>query len=427
MDKKLRKPILLLLFSLCSMQGLLAQFTLSGEIRPRAEYRDGFKKPLPDGADAAFFVEQRSRLNAMFKSEKFDVYMSFQDVRNWGAVTQIYKSDPSLQNIYQAWASYKFNEKHALTLGRMELDYDNTRILGNLDWAAQGRSHDLVKYEFKGETTKLHVGAAFNQDSSTPEPTKLNSTFYNVQGNYKTMQFAWFHKDWEKATLSTLFINNGVQSPADSSVNFSQTIGVYGTKMIGGTSLEYDAYYQFGKNQTGKDLGAYMFAVNATFWKAKPNNLSIGVEYLTGDKSSTANKDEAFNPLYGTHHKFYGFMDYFYVGSGHKNKGLVDFFAKAKIKTSAKSSLLIQAHEFLSQTKIETETSEDMSSTLGTEFDFVYVLNIAPSVVLNVGYSTMFYTESLEFLKDTPDPKAASWAWVMISFKPTLFTTKTEN
>jgi hypothetical protein len=39
----------------------------------------------------------------------------------------------------------------------------------------------------------------------------------------------------------------------------------------------------------------------------------------------------------------------------------------------------------------------------------------------------MFNTSSLEYLKDTPDAKGASWAWMMISFKPTLFTTKSEN
>lgn len=426
MNKKLHTALLLSFFGLCS-QKVVAQLTLSGEIRPRVEYRDGFKKPLPKGTDAAFFVEQRSRLNAMFESEKFDIYISLQDVRNWGAVSQVYKSDPSLHNLYEAWATYKFNERHSISLGRMELDYDNARILGNLDWAAQGRSHDLLKYKYKGERTTLHIGAAFNQDATTPEPAKLSGTFYNVPGNYKTMQYAWLHRDWEKAGLSFLFINNGVQSSADSSVNFSQTLGVYGTKVIGNTALEYDAYYQFGKNAAGKTVGAYLLGVNATFWKSKPVSVTVGADYLTGDKSSTGNKDEAFNPLYGTHHKFYGFMDYYYVGNGHKNKGLVDTYIKAKFKTGAKSSLLAQVHEFLTQSKIVNEASESMSGTLGTEVDLVYILKVTPGVVLNVGYSTMFNTSSLEYLKDTPDAKGASWAWMMISFKPTLFTTKSEN
>lgn len=428
MYKKNYLPILTLLFCAGLVHEGRAQFTLSAEIRPRAEYRDGFKTLLPEGTDAAFFVEQRSRLNALFVSEKFDVYLSLQDVRNWGATSQVYKTDPSLQNVYQAWAAYKFNAQHSLALGRMELDYDNVRILGNLDWAAQGRSHDVVKYEYKGDGIKFHAGAAFNQDATTPEPNKLSSTFYGVPGNYKTMQFAWFHKDWEKSGLSALFINNGVQSPVDSSVNFSQTIGFYGTKNLSNNiGLEYDAYYQTGKNQTGGDLAAYMFGFNATFFKSKPHNLTVGFDYLSADKSDTAGKDETFNPLYGTHHKFYGYMDYFYVGNGHKNKGLVDLFVKAKFKTGAKSSVQTHLHQFFSQSKIVTESSEDLSSSLGTEIDLVYVLNIAPGVVLNVGYSRMFQTESMEYLKNVADPKAPSWAWAMIGFKPTLFTTKKDN
>jgi hypothetical protein len=421
--KRIFKPLMVASLIALWSNSAKAQFTLSAEVRPRAEFRNGFKKPLAEGQDAAFFIEQRTRLNTSFTSEKFDVFISMQDVRNWGSTTQIYKADPNLQNIYQAWAGYKFNAKHALAVGRMELDYDNVRILGNLDWAAQGRSHDLIKYEYKGESTKLHIGAAFNQDVITPEPAKLSSTFYNVPGSYKTMQFAWFHKDWENSGLSLLLLNNGVQNPTDSAVNFSQTFGFYGTKKLGGAALEYDAYYQFGKNPGGNDLSAYMFAINATFFKSKPNNLTLGFEYLTGDKSSSS-KDETFNPLYGTHHKFYGFMDYFYVGNAHKNKGLVDVYAKGKFKTGEKSSLLAFVHQFMSQSSIVTESSQDLSSNLGTEIDLVYVLNIAPGVGFNLGYSHMFYTESLEYLKGVTDGKPASWAWAMISFKPTLFTTK---
>jgi hypothetical protein len=422
----IHKAYLFAVFTLLSTAAV-AQLTLSGEIRPRVEYRDGFKRPIEHGSDAAFFVEQRTRINAQFTAEKFDVYVSFQDVRNWGATAQVYKSDPSLQNLYEAWAAYKINQNHTIRIGRVALDYDNARIIGNLDWAAQGRSHDVLKYELKGEHSKLHVGAAFNQDAITPEPNKLSSTFYGVPGNYKTMQFAWFHRDWKSAGLSALFINNGVQSATDSIVRFSQTAGVYGTKSFGNVALEYDAYYQFGKNPSGKSISAYLLGANLTFWKSSPMNLTVGADLLSGDKSSTLSNDETFNPLYGTHHKFYGVMDYFYVGNGHKNKGLVDVFVKTRIKTGERSNVLAHLHQFFSQSAIVTETSDEISSSLGTELDLVYNFNITQGVVLNAGYSAMFFTNSLEYLKDSVDPRAASWAWIMIGFKPTLFTTKSDK
>lgn len=416
--------IVALLLGIAGSDEALAQFTLTGEVRPRAEYRHGFKRPLESGADPAFFVEQRTRLNSSFVSEKFDVLISLQDVRIWGATGQVYKADPGLQNLYEAWAAYKFDEKHSLAVGRMELDYDNARILGNLDWAQQGRSHDLVRYVYKSGSSSLHLGAAFNQDANTPEFGKLANTYYTGVANYKTMQYAWYHKDWEKSNLSLLFLNNGIQA-ADSSVNFTQTLGFYGNKKLGGSALEYEFYYQFGTNAAGADVSAFLAAANVTFFKSKPHNIALGFDYLSGNKPGT-DKNEAFDPLYGTHHKFYGYMDYFYVGNAHMGKGIANAYAKAKFKTGEKSALHAHLHEFFSAAEIgPSESGSELSSTLGTELDLVYNLQVAPGVVLFVGYSQMFYTESLEHIKSSTDPsKNASWGWAMISFKPALFTTK---
>src|SRR5690606_8614862 len=182
-----------------------------------------------------------------------------------------------------------------------------------------------------------------------------------------------FHKDWKQSGLSVLLLNNGVQSPADSSVTFTQTFGFYGTKNLGSTRLEYDAYYQVGESIASRDVAAYMFGINATFWNNRPSNVSVGADFLSGDKPDTSGKDEGFNPLYGTHHKFYGFMDHFYVGNPHGNKGIVDVFARAKFKTGQQSSLLVHGHQFFPQSNIINESSESLSASLGTEIDLVYV------------------------------------------------------
>ena len=34
------------------------------------------------------------------------------------------------------------NEKFAFKVGRQEINYDDARIFGNVDWAMQARSHD---------------------------------------------------------------------------------------------------------------------------------------------------------------------------------------------------------------------------------------------------------------------------------------------
>jgi len=104
-----------------------AQFTLTGEVRPRTEFRNGFKRLKDKGMDPAFFIEQRSRLYFDFTKDRLQLYMALQDVRIWGATAQIYKFDPALTNFYEAWASYQLSQKWKIRLGRQALDYNNAR------------------------------------------------------------------------------------------------------------------------------------------------------------------------------------------------------------------------------------------------------------------------------------------------------------
>ena len=65
-------------------QGLAQEFTIGAQIRPRGEFRNGFKTLTDEDRDAAFFIEQRSRIFAGFRTDKFRVKMNVQDIRVWG-------------------------------------------------------------------------------------------------------------------------------------------------------------------------------------------------------------------------------------------------------------------------------------------------------------------------------------------------------
>jgi hypothetical protein len=92
-----RKSLLtLLLFSSLTLLYIcnsFAQFSLSAEIRPRIEYRHGFKKLYSAGDKPSVFTEQRSRLQAQYSAEKYKVGFVLQDVRIWGETAQINKAD----------------------------------------------------------------------------------------------------------------------------------------------------------------------------------------------------------------------------------------------------------------------------------------------------------------------------------------------
>ena len=67
----------LLLFTVIFLSSeLFGQFTLSGEFRPRAEFRHGYKTLSASDAEAAFFTSQRTRLNLYYTTDNFKVGFS---------------------------------------------------------------------------------------------------------------------------------------------------------------------------------------------------------------------------------------------------------------------------------------------------------------------------------------------------------------
>ena len=422
------KTLLPLVGILFFHHALFAQLIVGTQIRPRAEFRNGFKTLTEEGRDPAFFIEQRSRLFADYKAGPFQVKINFQDVRIWGSTSQIYKSDPTLTNIYEAWGLYHFNPKWSVKIGRMDLDYDNARFLGDLDWAAQGRSHYAFLISFKNDSSdlRLDVGGAFNQIGF--EPTKLSETFYAGVNNYKTMQFAWLHKKFAGAKLSMLIHNDGRQVASDSSLAMRQTYGLIGSGKVAGLDVGGEFYFQGGKNGADTDVSAFLVSAYATI-KTGITPLTLGFDYVSGT-SVNDNKDKSFNPLYGTNHKFYGYMDYFYVGNAHGQQGniagLLDVHVKTRFKTGAKSSLVANTHIFNSAAELYNPTDADQSESkyLGTEVDLVFNMNPDKNVNFNLGYSQMFAGASMELVKATPGDHTSfnNWVWLMINFNPTIFT-----
>jgi len=411
---------------LLSSQAAHSQFGLSAEIRPRAELRNGFKTVRTGADKPAAFVEQRSRLNANYTHDKLQVRLSVQDVRIWGSTNQVYKSDPSLFNVYEAYGEYRFLPRFSVRVGRQALEYDNARFLGSLDWAQQGRSHDAVKFIYSDSTGfAVHAGAGFNQPYFS-EPTKLFDTYYTGIDNYKTMQYVWLHKDWTSAKVSGLFFNDGRQRSTDSTTYYRQTYGVVAEQKLGSTVLGGELYYQAGSNTAGRRIRAYLAAFNATF-TTKLTPLTLGVDYLSGSDARDAT-DRAFVPLYGTNHAFYGHMDYFYVSNPHgqagRIAGLLDAYLKTSFKLSAKANLLAHAHLFESPATVYRtgNSDEKLGSRLGEELDLLLNVNVSPEFNLKTGYSHMLATSSMDALKVRPAGKANNeWAWVMLTFKPVFF------
>jgi len=394
-----------------------AQLTISGELRPRAEYRNGYKTLTPNDVDAALFVSQRTRLNTKFISKDYTFFLSVQDVRVWGDVKQLNTSDNNGLAVHEAWGKVKFSPNFAVKLGRQEIIYDDSRMFGNVGWAQQGRSHDAAIFKFGNENYKLDLGVAYNQDAEA-----LFGNLYTVSGNYKAMQYAWYHKEWSKFKASFLFLNNGLQNIDADEIRYSQTFGTHMKyKATNALSFNANVYLQSGKDVADNDLSAYLLGLDLGYKASAKVNLGVGFEIQSGNAyDGDASENKAFTPFYGTNHKFNGFMDYFYVGNHANSVGLVDIYAKIGTKLGEKSSLTAFVHNFSAQADI----AQDVEKQLGTEIDLVYSHKLNKDVTIGAGYSQMLASEGLEYLKNNSSGNGNNWAWLMVTIKPTLFSSK---
>ena len=393
-----------------------SQFKIDAELRPRFEYRHGFKTLFPDNTDAASFVSQRTRLNTSFKMEKLDFFISFQNIRVWGDVPQLNSSDKNGIMFHQAWAKFNLNTNWAVKLGRQEIVYDDSRIFGNVGWAQQARSHDLAMFKYTKNNFKLDLGIAFNQDGQAITGTTLNTN------TYKAFQYAWFHKTWANFSGSFLFLNNGLQfidalNSSNNETRYSQTIGTHLKYGKNNLSLIGNIYYQFGNDRANNNLNAHLIGLEAKYKTSENTKLGLGFELQSGNDNATITngKNNAFTPFFGTNHKFNGLMDYFYVGNHFNNVGLVDLYVNATFKLNKNSSLHTAYHNF-------SAAAEFNEKQLGSELDFVYSYKIQKYVSLKAGYSHLFPSSGMEILKGNSDGNTNNWGWVMVTIKPTLFT-----
>lgn len=400
---------------------IFSQFKVDADIRSRFEYRHGFSNLFPDNADPAAFVVQRTRLNMNYELEKLTIKMSFQDVSTWGDTRQIDPTDSNNSfSLFQSWAQYAFAPTWAVKVGRQVISYDNQRIFGGLDWAMQGRFHDAALLKYKNKNFIMDFGFAFSQQSQRTEGTDF---FLQGAFTYKSMQYAYLKKEHEKGVFSFLFLNTGFQDFSDANntiadgVNYRQTTGAFFKFPIDGIKFEGNAYYQFGKATATTDLSGYNLALEGIY-KPSATLFGLGFEMLSGTDQTGASKNNSFFPLYGTNHKFNGFMDYFYVGNHVNNVGLNDMYAKAVFKAGEKSTLLAKIHYF----SANADLLNDADKYLGTEVDLVYGQKINKTISLNVGYSHMFASDSMSLIKGgRPSNNTNNWAWVQLKIMPTLF------
>lgn len=420
------KLVVIISILMVTVDSIAQDFDVNLQLRPRFEYRNGFKELMKDGNYPTSFVSNRSRLNFDFKQEKIKAKVSFQNVRVWGDVNTTSTADKNGIALFETWFSYDFNTDWSAKVGRQVISYDNQRIFGALDWAQQGQSHDALVMHYAKDKTQLDFGGAISNGGEN-----LIETLYNT--SYKNLQYVWFNTKFTNSSVSLLALNTGYQFENTDEKTFEnaymQTIGGFTKFQNSNWNGDLGAYVQTGETAliTKKEaILAYNVGVNLGY-KFNPNfKAELGFEYLSGKaQDDTDSKMKSFTPLFGTNHGFNGFMDYFYVGNYKNTVGLKDFYGKLAYEKN-KFQIAVAPHLFYSAAQIfDPITTEKQSSELGTEIDLTCLYKLDKNITVSGGFSKMFGTTSLEQLKGGNKDNDNNWAWVMVSFHPNLFSYKT--
>lgn len=398
---------------------------LTVQIRPRAEYRNGLFTPILKNQTAAGFISQRSRLGLHYaKSKKVSVGLELQMLGTWGNDPQVQGNSSNI-NLFQAWVQFQLIPNLDLKLGRQVLSYDDERILGELDWNNAGRKHDAALLRFKKEKFSADFAAAYNQNSE-----RVNGDFFNETNSqpYKTMELLWLnYQPVKPLSVSLLAINIARQNSLDSQMSYLQTMGFNAGFKQKKLSLNLSSYYQTGQNRTPNSINtqAWMASAYANYDFSNKFSIGLGSDYLSGqDMGSLPNKNTVFVPLYGTQHKFYGNMDYFYAGSAHQNVGLWDSYFSTRYKPLKYLSTQFTWHHFQAASKVLNYSAQAANPQLGDEIDLSLQCQFEKGIKLSGGYSQFFASESIKYVKNIPKTSALNavqnWVWLSLNFNPEI-------
>ena len=410
------------------------EFDMSLQLRPRTEYRNGAYRPLQTGEEPAILTHNRTRLTMNYSNgDKLKMRVSLQNINIWGQANQVQPLDATNNNIglFEAYADIKLSENMRTKIGRQMIALDDDRIFGTFDWHPAGRSHDALNISWKKQNTEVQTYFAFNQNYNTIGNVNNPAGQYFSPENaqpYQHLQMIYAKYNFTpKHYLSVLTNNIGFKDfKTDNKTYNMQTIGAnyFGNGNLWNVGLS--AYYQFGETNVGRKTSATLLSAVVDYKINKPSKIGLGIDYLSGDNTNkpTQEATNIFNPLYGTHHKFYGIMDYFYTGNPHGNVGLLDSYVRYSSVINPKLSISAVGHFFNSGAKIY-QNNQKKSNYLGSELDLSFNYNIMNNISLTGGYSNFFNTESLRYLKKTPNARGnQDWVWISLNINPQIFKAK---
>ena len=390
------------------------QFQLRGELDGRDFSNES---PLLE------FVSLRTRVGVQKSIGLLNFFVQFQDSRVFGEEQNTLSSISNI-DLHQGYVELKniFNIPINIQAGRFEVVYGTERFFGAVGWHYIGRSWDGIRLSY---TNKIKLDIfGLTQFESTPYIGNGSPSIYPISpqttSSSRVLGF-WTTYGTAQVNCVDLFgyFESDNRRNLAGDVNLKRfTTGlnlVKSYKMINATA---EAAYQFGETES-MDISSYLisFKVNLArnWWK-----IGAGADIISGtDPRNISLKVNAFNPVFGTNHKFYGYMDYFInIPSNTLQLGLNDFYGGILIQPAgSKFSCALDFHHFTSNKPINISNTLEpvFIEIFGQEIDLTLRYNFIEGTMISVGGSAFFPGDLMNLVLFFPREDVAFWSYVMIT------------
>jgi len=451
-----------------------ADVSFSGSIRTR--YENETKSGFKTRHEAYDLTATQIRLNAKANiNSDTSAFVQMQSAHTWGTNNAAYTASDANASvgIHQGYFTLKnfAGLPVSAKIGRQEIVLDGHRLFGHTGWTTGAQTHDAAVFKHSHGNSNWTYGYSMAQEQTTKTGTDDDIGAHVLHGNFQgvlggALSTYLVMMDDDCSTLS--------QTSCGGATNRWFTIGARQAGKMYGLDYRAEYYYQTGaagnaRNAIGEGnvltahgtahglagytdetaRNAYMFGLRVgKSFKNLPMSpkITLWYDYLSGNDDEAMEDGEwsAFDTLFDTGHKFYGFMDLFLSNTGGATDylGLQDIAVKIVLKPRAKWTFKADIHNF--RTAQTLSSSPDLATRLGhftctsdaenvrscsnnrnnnneigTEVDLTLVHAYNPNVKLSFGYS-QFMAENLYHMlagKTGDNANSARWAYVQAAVK----------
>ena len=446
-----------------------ADVTFGGEFRPRVN----LDQDSTDNTNTTTIFDTRVRLNAKAKvNANTEVFMQLQSIGEWGTNDGVngtrqsnggggMEANDVLSDVgfHQAFITFKNVAGQAFDakIGRQEIIWDGHRIFGNTLWTQGAQSHDAIRLTHNGGNHTINyayiianevtgggaTGGTRTLEDQSSQVHALHSKTQGVLGGALSGLFTYTRDSSANATFEDTmdwFTVGARQAGKLATIDYR--VEYYHQFGDAGVTANNSGYGISGASGDGDSVDRNAYMVGARLGKTFANKAGITLwyDYLSGvDDDDQADGDwGAFDTMYDTGHKYYGYMDMYLHRAGANTNfyGLQDIALKTKMPINEATTLKADFHHFRTATDINVDANKliasradaagqvnsAMDNDLGSEVDITVVHKYDANTVVTLGLSRYLTTQTFSQVNGFGNAGSnandnANWAYLMVHTK----------